>query len=135
MANYRGAIDRYITPNLGRANLHEIDAATLDTLYARLRATGGKCRHCWKRIRSIASGSSLSSDRPVSASAVREVHSVLSGAFKQVMVWGWTAHNRGRPAQRADRPQVARPRPRAGEVLILSGVVRVASQPLIDKDT
>jgi hypothetical protein len=30
---------------------------------------------------------------------------------------------------------VARPRPRAGEVLILSGVVRVASQPLIDKDT
>jgi hypothetical protein len=51
VANYRGAIDRYITPNLGRANLHEIDAATLDTLHARLRATGGKCRHCWKRIR------------------------------------------------------------------------------------
>ena len=35
VANYRGAIDRYILPNLGRANLHEVDAATLDTLYAR----------------------------------------------------------------------------------------------------
>ena len=34
MANYRGAIDRYITPNLGRAMVHEVDAATLDTLYA-----------------------------------------------------------------------------------------------------
>ena len=61
---------------------------------------------------------------PVSASAVREVHSVLSGAFKQVMVWGWTAHNRGRPAQRADRTQVARPRPRAGEVLTFSTAPR-----------
>jgi integrase len=51
VANYRGAIDRYITPNLGRAKVHEVDAATLDTLYARVRATGGKCRDCWKRIR------------------------------------------------------------------------------------
>ena len=25
----------------------EVDAATLDTLDARVRATGGKCRHCW----------------------------------------------------------------------------------------
>jgi hypothetical protein len=38
----------YITPNLGRADLHEVDAATL---YARVRPTGGKCRVCWKRIR------------------------------------------------------------------------------------
>src|SRR4029453_14249592 len=51
VANYRGAIVRYIIPNLGRAMLHEVDAATLDTLYARVRATGGKCRVCWKRIR------------------------------------------------------------------------------------
>jgi hypothetical protein len=38
VANYRGAIDRYILPNLGRAMLHEVEAATLDTLYARVRA-------------------------------------------------------------------------------------------------
>ena len=47
----RGAIDRCIIPNLGRAKVHEVDAATLDTLYARARATGGKCRHCWTCIR------------------------------------------------------------------------------------
>jgi hypothetical protein len=51
VANYRGAIDRYITPNLGRDKVGEVDAATLDTLCARARATGGKCRHCWTRIR------------------------------------------------------------------------------------
>jgi integrase len=91
VANYRGAIDRYITPNLGRAKVGEVDAATLDTLYARVRATGGKCR--------------------VSASAVREMHTVLSGAFNQAVVWGWTTHNPVRLATppAAGRAEVAPP--------------------------
>ena len=33
------------------AMVHEVDAATLDTLDARVRATGSRCRHCWRRIR------------------------------------------------------------------------------------
>ena len=200
VANYRGAIDRYILPNLGRANLHEVDAATLDTLYARVRATGGKCRHCWKRIRRgepplragvrylPQPGTDEAVHEPdcargwaVSASAVREMHSVLSGAFKQAVVWGWTAHNPAKLATppAAGRAEVAPPDAEgvarllavamdqdpelglflrlaavlgarrselialkwrdvdlsAGEVLIASGVVRVAGQPLIDKDT
>jgi integrase len=200
VANYRGAINRYILPNLGRAMLHEVDAATLDTLYARVRATGGKCRHCWRRIRrgepAMKAGvrylprpgadeavhePDCARGWPVSASAVREVHSVLSGAFKQAVVWGWTTHNPARLATppAAGRAEVAPPDPQgvarlltaamdqhpelglflrlavvlgarrselialkwrevdlvAGEVLIASGVVRVAGQPLIDKDT
>jgi integrase len=117
----------------------------------------------------------------VSASAVREVHSVLSGAFKQAVVWGWTTHNPAKLATppAAGRSEVAPPDAQgvarlltvgmdqdpelglflrlavvlgarrselialkwrdvdlgAGEVLIASGVVRVAGQPLIDKDT
>jgi len=117
----------------------------------------------------------------VSASAVREVHSVLSGAFKQAVVWGWTTHNPARLATppAAGRADVTPPDAEgvarlltaamdqdpelglflrlavvlgarrselialkwrdvdlaAGEVLIASGVVRVAGQPLIDKDT
>jgi integrase len=200
VANYRGAIDRYIVPNLGRAMLHEVDAATLDTLYARVRATGGKCRHCWRRIRrgepALRAGvrylprpgadeavhePDCARGWPVSASAVREVHSVLSGAFKQAVVWGWTTHNPAKLATppAAGRAEVAPPDAEgvarlltvamdqdpelglflrlavvlgarrselvalkwrdvdlgAGEVLIASGVVRVAGQPLIDKDT
>ena len=124
VANYRGAIDRYVVPNLGRAMLHEVDAATLDTLYARVRATGGKCRHCWTRIRrgepALRAGvrylprpgadeavhePDCARGWPVSASAVREVHSVLSGAFKQAVVWGWTTHN---PAKLATPPAAGR---------------------------
>jgi integrase len=200
VANYRGAIDRYILPALGRARVGEVDAATLDTLYARVRARGGRCRHCWTRIRRgepplhagaryrPQAGADEQLHEPdcaggwaVSASAVREVHSVLSGAFKQAVVWGWTAHNPARLATppAAGRSEVSPPDAQgvarllttameqdpelglllrlavvlgarrselialkwrdvdlaAGEVLIASGVVRVAGQPLIDKDT
>jgi integrase len=200
VANYRGAIDRYIIPNLGRAKVGEVDAATLDTLYARVRATGGKCRVCWKRLRrgepALRAGvryrprpgaeeavhePNCARGWPVSASAVREAHSVLSGAFKQAVVWGWTANNPARLATppAAGRTEVSPPDAEAvarllsaateqdpelglflrlavvlgarrselvglkwrdvdlgaGEVLIASGVVRVAGQPLIDKDT
>jgi integrase len=118
---------------------------------------------------------------PVSASALREVHSVLSGAFEQAVVWGWTTHN---PARLATPPAAGRVEAvppdaegvarllttamnqdpelglflrlavvlgarrselialkwrdvdlDAGQVLIASGVGRVAGQPLIDKDT
>jgi Phage integrase, N-terminal SAM-like domain len=51
VANYRGAIDRYVLPALGRAKLREVDAATLDALYAQVRAHGGRCRACWTGIR------------------------------------------------------------------------------------
>jgi Phage integrase, N-terminal SAM-like domain len=44
--NYRGAIDRYILPALGGAKVREVDAATLDALYAEVRAHGGKFRVC-----------------------------------------------------------------------------------------
>jgi integrase len=200
VANYRGAIDRYILPNLGRAKVHEVDAATLDTLYARVRATGGKCRHCWRRIRrgepALRAGvryrpqpgaeeaihePDCASGWPVSASAVREMHTVLSGAFKQAVIWGWAGHNPAKLATppAAGRAEVAPPDAEgvarllttateqdpelglflrlavvlgarrgelialkwrevdlaAGEVLIARGVVRVAGQPLIDKDT
>ena len=204
VANYRGAIDRYILryilPNLGRAMVHEVDAATLDTLYARVRATGGKCRHCWRRIRrgepALRAGvryrpqpgaeeaihePDCASGWSVSASAVREMHTVLSGAFKQAVIWGWAGHNPAKLATppAAGRAEVAPPDAEgvarllttateqdpelglflrlavvlgarrgelialkwrdvdlaAGEVLIASGVVRVAGQPLIDKDT
>jgi integrase len=120
--NYRGAIDRYILPALGKAKIREVDAATLDALYAQVRAHGGKCRYCWTRIRRreppLHAGEryrphpdaeeqvhqpDCARGWPLSASAVQEVHTVLSGAFKQAVVWGWTGHN---PAKLATAPAV-----------------------------
>jgi integrase len=112
VANYRGAIDRYILPALGRAKVRDVDAATLDALYTQVRAHGGKCRVCWTRIRRgeppLRAGERYRPKPdaaeqvhepdcvrgwPLSASAVREIHTVLSGAFKQAVVWGWAGHN------------------------------------------
>jgi integrase len=200
VANYRGAIDRYILPTLGTAKLRQVDAATLDALYARVAAHGGKCRSCWQRVR-LGQAALRAGERyrprpgaaeqvhepdcvrgwPLSASAVQQVHKVLSGAFKQAVVWGWTAHNPAKlaTAPTASKSEVSPPDPAAvarllevameedaelglllrlavvlgarrselcglkwrdvdldgGQVLIASGVVRVAGQPLIDKDT
>jgi integrase len=200
VANYRGAIERYILPALGRAKVRDVDAATLDALYTQVRAHGGKCRACWQRIRRgeppLRAGERYRPQPdaaepvhqpdcvrgwPLSASAVREIHTVLSGAFKQAVVWGWAGHN---PAKLATPPgagkagvsppaggDVARLLKAAmaedpelglflrlavvlgarrgeliglkwrdvdlddGEVLIASGVVRIAGRPLLDKDT
>ncbi len=122
--NYRGAIERYILPALGRAKVREVDAATLDALYAQVRAHGGKCRVCWQRIRRreppMRAGEryrprpgvdeqvhqpDCARGWPLSASAVQEVHTVLSGAFKQAVVWGWAGHN---PAKLATAPAAGR---------------------------
>jgi integrase len=124
VVNYRGAIDRYILPALGRAKVREVDAGTLDALYAQVRAYGGKCRVCWQRTRRgeppLRAGEryqpqpdageqihELDCARgwPLSASAVREVHTVLSGAFKQAVAWGWTGNN---PAKLATPPSAGK---------------------------
>jgi integrase len=124
VANYRGAIDRYVLPALGQARLREVDAATLDALYAQVRAHGGRCRYCWTRLRRgeppLRAGeryrpqpdadeevheADCARGWPLSASAVREVHTVLSGAFKQAVAWGWTGHN---PAKLATPPSAGR---------------------------
>jgi integrase len=85
VASYRAALDRYILPALGGLPVRQVDAATLDAFYARLRTAGGK------------------SGRPLKPSTVHEVHAVLSGALKQAVVWGWTGHN---PAKLATAPTV-----------------------------
>jgi integrase len=166
VANYRGAIDRYILPTLGRAKVREVDAATLDALYAQVRAHGGRCRACWQRIRRgeppLRAGEryrpqpdvaeqvhepDCARGWPLSASAVREIHTVLSGAFKQAVAWGWAGHN---PAKLATPPSAGKSGvspPAAGDVARLLAAamaedpelglfLRLAVvRPLLDKDT
>jgi integrase len=83
VAAYRGYIDRSILPSIGRLQVGRLDAATLDTFYARLRRHGGK------------------DGRPLAASTVRQIHAILSGALTRAVVWGWISHN---PARLASPP-------------------------------
>jgi integrase len=85
VAAYRGYIDRSILPSLGKLQVGRLDAATLDTFYARLRRQGGK------------------GGRPLAASSVRQIHAILSGALSRAVVWGWIAHN---PARLASPPSI-----------------------------
>jgi integrase len=85
VSSYRAAMDRYILPALGKLPVRQLDAATLDAFYARLRTAGSK------------------GGRPLKASTVHEVHAVLSGALKQAVLWGWIGHN---PAKLATAPSV-----------------------------
>ena len=85
VSSYRAAMGRYILPALGKLPVRQVDAATLDAFYARLRTAGGK------------------GGRPLKASTVHEVHAVLSGALRQAVAWGWIGHN---PAKQATAPSV-----------------------------
>ena len=87
VAAYRGYINRSILPSLGRLQVGQLDAATLDTFYARLRRHGGK------------------DGRPLAASSVRQIHAILSGALTRAVVWGWISHNPARLASPPSREQ------------------------------
>jgi integrase len=87
LAGYRGYIDRAIVPALGKVRLRQLDAATLDGFYARLRQGGG------------------AGGRPMAPSTVRQVHAILSGALKRAVAWGWISHN---PARLAMPPSVGK---------------------------
>jgi integrase len=87
VAAYRGYIDRSILPSLGHLQVGLLDAATLDTFYARLRRQGGK------------------DGRPLAASSVRQIHAILSGALTRAVIWGWISHNPARLASPPSREQ------------------------------
>jgi integrase len=76
-------------------------------------ASAGSSHHCALAsatghgpVRTSRSTSQTARGWPLSASAVQEVHTVLSGAFKQAVVWGWADHNpaSSRPRQRSAAP-------------------------------
>jgi integrase len=163
VAAYRGYIDRSILPSLGNLQVGRLDAATLDTFYARLRRQGGK------------------DGRPLAASSVRQIHAILSGALTRAVVWGWISHNPARLASPPSREQADTQPPAVedaarllrtaaaedpqlglflrlavvlgarrgelcalqwsevdldqGEVLIAGGIVRVPGESLLDKAT
>ena len=109
-ASYRHYIEHKVKPALGQLPVRRLDPETLDTFYAELLARGGT-RHIQTSIdRKTGKPRSryVTGPGPLSASAVRGVHAVLSGALAQAVKWGWIAHN---PARLATVPTAG-----AGEI-------------------
>ena len=123
-ANYRRCIDLKIKPALGDVAVSRLDTATLDRFYAELRQRGSKCQHCYRRVRKgqpamrpgeVFRLAFTGKERmhqtdcvqgiTMTASAIRDVHAVLSGALQQAVVWGWRTDN---PARSATPPAQAK---------------------------
>lgn len=111
---YRSCINSHILPLLGSTKVGAVDADVLDSFYAELQ----RCRlHCDRRP-FIEHRTDRAHDcdarcqphhcKPLSASSVRQIHFILSGAFKRAVRWQWVATN---PIKTGEPPAAPRPNP------------------------
>ncbi len=75
--SYRGLHEARIKPGIGKLRLPQVDPPALDRYYTALRK----------------SGSLRKRGRPLSASRLRDVHAVISGALGLAARYGWIAYN------------------------------------------
>jgi len=112
---YLGYIERTIKPALGSTSIAKLSVRHLENLYAGLR----RCRIRCDRKPFIEHKADSDHDcraakckphvcRPMAASTVRQIHSVISGALSAAVRWGWLESN---PARVAQRPKQKPPKP------------------------
>lgn len=113
--SYRGYARHHIRPLIGDVKVGAFDAKLMDSFYAELRRCRAHCdrrpyiehrtgrKHdCDERCRSHIC-------KPLSASAIRQIHFILSAAFKRAVRWRWVAVN---PMTQAQIPAASKPDPR-----------------------
>jgi integrase len=113
LEGYRRQIDQRIIPALGPIPVRRLDVETLDRFYAELRRRG------------------KDGGRPLSASTVRAVQTVLSGSLRQAVAWGWIPHN---PARLATPPSVQRSDVAPPPVEQVAGLLATALERNPDSD-
>lgn len=115
-AGYVNYIDHYIRPAIGKLAVNKVDARTLESFYSELR----RCRFLCDGKPSIEKHAKESAHdcvkekckahkcKPLAASTVRQIHSVISGTLSAAERWGWISTN---PARVARRPKAKPPEP------------------------
>ncbi|MGH3849369.1 MAG: site-specific integrase, partial [Pseudonocardiaceae bacterium] len=112
---YTGYIERTIRPALGAMPISKLSVRHLETLYAELR----RCRvRCDRKpfVEHKADGEHDCAEakcrphvcKPMAASTVRQIHSIISGALSTAVRWDWLESN---PARLAQRPKQKPPEP------------------------
>lgn len=114
MSGWRSKVKNHVRPLLGKTPLSKADTHVIESFYAELR----RCRkHCDKRPmidhRTQRAHACDHRCRPhqckgLSASTIREIHSILKGAFQRAVVWDWTGTN---PVDHATPPEAPKPNP------------------------
>ena len=111
---YHGYIRKHISPFLGHIKVGALDADALDSFYAELR----RCRdHCAGRrfVQHRVKGKHECDQRcgphqcrPLSATTIRHMHFILSGAYKRAVRWKWVTIS---PVAQAEPPSAPKPNP------------------------
>ncbi|MCU1488309.1 MAG: integrase family protein [Actinomycetia bacterium] len=104
--------DVYIRPTLGRMQVAKVEGHHLELLYAKLRATGGRCRlsknrKCPPESYPCAHGGG----GPLAATTVRRKHVIIHAAFEQACQWGWIQRNPADNVKRSKRISGKRKKP------------------------
>jgi integrase len=118
---YEGYIRRYIRPLLGALPLRKLTVDALDRFYAHLRARGGRCQRCVRRVRAglpplrageryrprpdaaeLVHAPDCARGLPLAPSSVRQVHFILRAALNAAVRWGWLPSS---PAELARPPK------------------------------
>jgi integrase len=113
---YVGYIDRTIVPAIGSAAIDKLSARTLETLYSELRRCRARCDGRPQIERHKADGEHdcvvlrcvPHACKPMAASTVRQIHSIISGALSAAVRWDWISSN---PSRIAQRPRAKAPEP------------------------
>jgi integrase/DNA-binding transcriptional regulator YhcF (GntR family) len=112
---YRDLVDKHVVPFIGKEKVGTIDADVLDSLYAELNRCRDHCTdakavdHRTSREHECDDRCRLHECRPLSASSIRQIHWVLSGAFRRAQRLRWIVSN---PMELAEPPARTPPNPR-----------------------
>jgi integrase len=112
---YVNYVNRYINPVLGEQPVRKIDARTLESCYTELRRCRTRCdskpfvEHEADGVHDcVKEKCKPHKCKPLSASTVRQIHSIISGTLSAAERWDWIHSN---PARAARRPRPKPPEP------------------------
>lgn len=126
---YRGYVRNHVLPLLGTVKVAQLDPETLDSYYAELRRCRDHCdgsRRTDHRTRSPHDCDARCGPhrcRPLSASTVRHIHFILSGAFRKAIRWRWIVTS---PLSQAEPPPATKPNPQPPSATQAAAIVTAA---------
>jgi integrase len=117
--NYRSHRKNHVEPFIGSVRVGALDADILDSLYAELRRCRSHCTGPFVEHRTDGDHTCNARCRPhrctpLGPSGIRQVHWMLSGAFRSAVRWKWVSTNPvsdaapGRPPQTNPQPPSSR---------------------------
>lgn len=126
---YRGYVRNHVLPLLGTVKVAQLDPETLDSYYAELRRCRDHCDgsrrtdHRTRRPHDCDDRCGPHRCCPLSASTVRHIHFILSGAFRKAVRWRWIATS---PIGQAEPPPASKPNPQPPTAAQAAAIVSAA---------